>query len=181
MELPAFQNRELDSVQFNRECFNVGNWKYFHEKDWFFTDKAKLTKYNNTAWQSIGWMGLHLTQKYFYRSQIFFVTIALFAARDNVAPGAFSTAWNWDHMVHGQCWRGKFFSTVVTNALCNFVFPPLWLPHLAGFFFFPPHMLRVFLHVNPVGHAVDVFPFCVQINCVRYMYAHVSIEFRSCL
>ena len=84
------------------------------------------------------------------RSQIFFVVVALFAARDNVSAGGLPAADDRNDMVHGQFFRRELFLAIIANPGGELLLPPGRGAHFSGFCPFPGNMRVIFLDIDPV-------------------------------
>ena len=99
----------------------------------------------------IGILGTELLELQFRGRPICFRGIACLTARDHIPLGAPPAPCERHYMIHGQCARRKRSLTVSTDALGNFIAPPLRGTQGFGFGFFASYMARIFVNVNPIG------------------------------
>jgi len=82
---------------------------------------------------------------------VFFLIIALFAARHNVPARRFSATGKRHNVIHGQRFRRKNFAAKMAFARGDLLFPPASSAQLAGFLLFPRAVPRVFFNVDPIA------------------------------
>ena len=100
----------------------------------------------------IGILGTELLELQLSGRPIFFRGIAGLTARDHIPLGAPPAACERYNMIHGQCTGRKRSLTVRTDALGNFITPPLRGTQGFGFGFFAGDMARIFVNFNPICH-----------------------------
>lgn len=95
-------------------------------------------------------MSAELLEQQLRGRPIFFRGIAGLAARDDIPPGAAPAPCQRHNMIHGQCTGRKRALTVCTDALGNFIAPPLRGTQGFRFGFFAGDMAWIFVNVNPI-------------------------------
>src|SRR5262249_40831770 len=98
-----------------------------------------------------GILGTELLELQLRGCPIFFRGIAGFTARDHIALRAPPTPCERYDMIHGQFTGRKRSLTVCTDALGNFIAPPLRGTQGFGFGFFAGNMAWIFVNFNPIG------------------------------
>ncbi len=98
----------------------------------------------------LGILGTELLELQLRGCPIFFRGIAGLTARDHIALRAPPTPCERHDMIHGQFTGRKRSLTVSTDALSNFIAPPLRGAQSFGFGFFAGNMAWIFVNVNPI-------------------------------
>lgn len=104
----------------------------------------------------IGILGTELLELQLSGRPIFFRGIAGLTARDHIPLGTPPAACKRYNMIHGQRTGRKRSLTVCTNALGNFITPPLRGTQGPGFGFFAGDMAWIFVNFNPICHDISL-------------------------
>jgi len=95
-------------------------------------------------------LGAELLEQQLRGCPMFFRGIACLAARHHIPFGTPPAPGEWYNMVHSQCTGRKRALTVCTEALGNFIAPPLRGTQRFRFGFFAGDMAWIFVNVNPI-------------------------------